>query len=259
MLELAELIDDETQKAMEHIDDKLDELQSLVIATLIANSKEQTVEVVDENGNTKKEQRTVVKNRQPIDSELYKEEVKMSDDVYESVMNSIKTVLAITTSYIVSELGLQNKYKLNADNIFGKGVVIGDRTLNQRTSIVISNLFREIEKIYRKGIIAGQDIGSLSKEIESVIKKNRYQFENIVRSELFMAYRIQFGQSVDMNGVEWIRFHESFPRHPNRKRHKCYELANVDKYGKGKGVFKPTDSIIFFPHPQCTGWLEILE
>lgn len=259
MLELAELVDDETQKAMENIDDKLDELQSLVIATLIANSKEQTVEVIDENGNTKKEQRTVVKNRQPIDSEMYKEEVKMSDDVYESVMNSIKTVLAITTSYIVSELGLQNKYKLNADNIFGKGVVIGDRTLNQRTSIVISNLFREIEKIYRKGIIAGQDIGSLSKEIESVIKKNRYQFENIVRSELFMAYRIQFGQSVEMNGVEWIRFHESFPRHPNRKQHKCYELANDDKYGKGKGVFKPTDSIIFFPHPQCTGWLEILE
>lgn len=259
MLELAEMVDVEVVEAMDNIDEELSNIQALIIASIIANSKDKEVEVVNADGTTSKETRSVLTSKANVDKEIRKLEKELSESFSESTLNSIKAVLAITTSYLISELNFKNKNKINAEKFFGNNVVIGDRTLSQRTAIAVSNLFVDVEKIYRKGIIAGQDVGSIAKEIEDAFSKNMYQFNNIIRSELFMAYRIQFGESVDKNGIKWIRFHESFPRHPNRKRHKCYELANKNKYGKGKGIYKPTDSNIYFPHPQCTGWLEILE
>src|SRR5699024_12701909 len=136
----------------------------LIIASSINNSKDKKDDVVNADGSTSKKTRSVLINKSNVNKEIRKLEKELSESFSESTLNSIKAVLAITTSYLISELNFKNKNKLNAEKFFSNNVVIGERTLSQRTAIAVSKLFVDVKMIYRKGIIAGQDVGSIAKE-----------------------------------------------------------------------------------------------
>ena len=153
----------------------------------------------------------------------------------------------------------RKKAIINVEQELGKAVVIGDKTLEQRVKISTSNTKTDVRKYIRQGVLGGDDISTIVSNVRDTFKDTDWTVRRIVESEVYNAYRYQFGITTDANGYDWIRIHESFPRHPRRKYHKCYPLANADKYGKGKGVYKSTDSTIYYPHPQCTSWLEVVE
>src|SRR5699024_5204067 len=101
-------------------DEELSNIQALIIASIIANSKDKEVEVVNADGSTSKETRSVLTNKANVDKEIRKLEKELSESFSESTLNSIKAVLAITISYLISELNFKNKNKLNAEKFLDR-------------------------------------------------------------------------------------------------------------------------------------------
>lgn len=261
MVDIALLIEEEVKRVQEEVDKEVIGAEGALLGLLLKYSSESEQDVVNDNGETEKQSRTTVgsnKERQML-RDIDKLKNDLSNEFYESVTAGIESAIALTATYMATELGYKNKYKLNAQKSFIEKVIVGDRTLRQSVDIAMTNMFYDIERAIKSGIIGNVDISVVSKEVQKFINSNKYHLDTIVLSEIFTAYRLQGGITHEKNGYTWVKIHEHFPRHPNRKRHKCYELAHIDKYGKGLGVYKTTDSIVYFPHPNCTSWIEFLK
>lgn len=262
MQELANSVEETNQQAQEDIIAELAALSVILIDTLNAFAKTETISTVSDNGKPRQIKRTTVNTSQlsKIMAEIDRIERKYNDILYDGVINAMKDAVKLTAESLVDELdSARKKAIVNVEKELGKTVVIGDKTLEQRVKISTSNTMTDVRKYIRQGVLGGDDISTIVSNVRDTFKDTDWTVRRIVESEVYNAYRFQFGTTTDANGYDWIRIHESFPRHPRRRYHKCYPLANADKYGKGKGVYKSTDSIIYYPHPQCTSWLEVVE
>lgn len=250
---------DEEQK--EAIYGHIEALIAKLSSTLQRHSTKKTVDVKDSSGNSKVETRSTVNTTRltRIMRELDKIEKEVAKTLYDETIFAMEVAAAMTVSYLMAETGIRSAHNVNVEKTLGQSVVVGDKSLKQRTQVTSSEIIGDLRKRVRQGVLGGEDIAVILEDVYETLEGKRWQINRIVESEIYTAYRYQFGHTSDRNGFDWIRIHESFPRHPRRKMHRCYPLANTDKYGKGKGVYKSTDVEIFFPHPQCTSWLELVE
>lgn len=250
---------DEEQKA--EVLDRITAIVAKLTSTINKQSKKEKVTSVDDEGNSHTDSRSTVNNNKltRIMRELDKMEREISKELYEGTIGAMEIAAALTVSFLMEETGVRRAHNINVDKTLGKQVVVGDKTLEQRSKVFSAKLTSDIRKAIRQGVMGGSDVSDIIRDISDITEGIAWEVNRLVESEIYSAYRYQFGHTSDKNGFDWIRIHESFPRHPRRRHHRCYPLANTDKYGKGKGVYKSTDVEIFLPHPQCTSWLELVE
>jgi hypothetical protein len=134
---------------------------------------------------------------------------------------------------------------------FGEdGLVLSDRVWN-----VAGDIRDEMSKTLRAGIIRGESISALIKRIRTVHDNESWKIRRLVVTEGNTAHRTATGFNAQRsNVVKGVKINDR-PGHNNHTKHKCYDLANRDPYGMGEGVYKPEDSSIFSPHPNCTSYI----
>src|SRR5699024_792710 len=250
---------DEEQKA--EVLDRITAIVAKLTSIINKQSKKEKVTSVDDEGNSHTDSRSTVNNNKltRIMRALDKMECGISKELYEGTIGAMEIAAALTVSFLMEETGVRRAHNINVDKTLGKQVVVGDKTLEQRSKVLSAKLTSDIRKAIRQGVMGGSDVSDIIRDISDITEGIAWEVNRLVESEIYSAYRYQFVHTYDKNGFDWIRIHESFPRHPRRRHHRCYPLANTDKYGKGKGVYKSTDVEIFLPHPQCTSWLELVE
>lgn len=255
--EIAQLDAEQVERILQQVSG----LTAVVISALTERAKERSFRTVAPDGSVESETRSTVNttSMRQIMREVDRFETELQSALYSETLSAMDAAAVATIAFLQSEVGAKNKYKVNVEETLGNKVLIGDRTFDQRTKLTASDIANDVRKIVRQGLLAGEDVGSIINKVSQSVKDSDWKIIRIVESEIYTAYRYQFGETASKNGFDWIKIHESFPRHPRRRQHRCYPLANTDKYGMGKGVYKSTDVEIFFPHPQCTSWLEVVE
>lgn len=261
MNKLAKEIEKLDEEQKEIVVDKILAIVSKLTTSINRQSKKKDITSIDDDGNSHTDSRSTVNTSRltRIMREIDKMEREISKELYEGTIGAMEIATALTVSFLMEETGVRRAHNINVDKTLGKQVVVGDKTLEQRSKVFSAKLTSDIRKAIRQGVIGGTDVSDILREVSDITNNNAWEVNRLVESEIYSAYRYQFGHTSDKNGFDWIRIHESFPRHPRRKHHRCYPLANTDKYGKGKGVYRSTDVEIFLPHPQCTSWLEVVE
>jgi hypothetical protein len=108
----------------------------------------------------------------------------------------------------------------------------------------------------RADIIKGEAVSTMIRNIRRIYENETWIIRRLVVTEANTAYRTANAMSIERSEVaDWVRIVENGSRHQRHQRHRCYELAREDRYGRGQGVFKPTDSEIYCPHPNCSSYI----
>jgi hypothetical protein len=113
----------------------------------------------------------------------------------------------------------------------------------------------ELNRVIRSSIIRGDSLSKMTANVRKVYANETWKIERLVKTEGNTAYRVgnsYYAQESNVVKALKINDHAGHPRHHT---HKCYEYAHQNPYGWGEGVFKPTETKIFAPHPNCTSWL----
>jgi hypothetical protein len=131
------------------------------------------------------------------------------------------------------------------------GLALADRIWNM-SGIIRDSIATQI----RSDVIKGVSVGTMVRNVRKIYDGETWMIKRLVVTELNTAYRTATAKSIERSEVaDWLRIVDNGFRHPHHKEHRCYELAQEDRYGQGKGVFKPTDTEIYSPHPQCSSFL----
>src|SRR5690625_7773346 len=88
--------------------------------------------------------------------------------------------------------------------------------------------------------------------------KNRRAYDNetlkirrLARTESLTAHRGAIAYSAEESEVtRWLQFHAG-----DKRSEDCVALEEEDRHGEGAGVFKPDDTDIWNPHPNCTSYM----
>ena len=131
------------------------------------------------------------------------------------------------------------------------GLKLSDRIWN------VSGEIRDaIATQLRADIIRGESVSTMVRNIRQIVDNQTWMIRRLVITEGNTAYRTANAMSIERSEVaDWVRIVENGSRHPRHQQHRCYELAREDRYGKGRGIFKPTDTEIYSPHPQCSAFI----
>lgn len=129
---------------------------------------------------------------------------------------------------------------------FGEdGLVLSDRIWG-----LSGEIRDDISTVIRSGIIKGDGINAMIPQIRKVYDNETWKIRRLARNESVTAHRTAISYNAQASDVvKWLQFHAG-----DKRSKECVELASVDKYGKGAGVFKPTDTDLFMPHVNCTGY-----
>lgn len=134
---------------------------------------------------------------------------------------------------------------------FGEdGLVLSDRIWT-----LAGDQRAELSKVIRSGILRGESVSKMTANVRKVYDNETWKIRRLVITEGNTANRAATAyNAAESDVVKGLKINDR-PGHNNHTKHRCYELAQVDKYGWGDGVYKPTDSEIFSPHPNCTSYL----
>lgn len=145
----------------------------------------------------------------------------------------------------------QNVLDYVASRFGDDGLILSDRIWS--TSGIIRDA---IATQLRSDIIKGESVGTMVRNVRKVYDNQTWMIKRLVVTESNTAYRTASCMSVERSEVaDWVRIVENVSRHPRHKEHACYKFANEDRYGMGNGIFKPTDSEIYSPHPSCSAFI----
>lgn len=125
------------------------------------------------------------------------------------------------------------------------GLVLSDRIWG-----LSGEIRDELSKVIRRGLIRGDGINAMIPQIRRVYENETWKIRRLARNESVTAHRAAISYNAQESGiVEWVKFH-----HGDKRTPECVKLANENRYGKGRGIFKPTDTDIWMPHVNCTGY-----
>lgn len=135
---------------------------------------------------------------------------------------------------------------------FGEdGLILSDRVWGTSGDIRDA-----LSKTLRSDIIRGESVNKMVANVRKVYANETWKIKRLVVTEGNTAYRAASAMSAERSEVvEWVRLNDNPGRHKNHDSHRCYELANEDRHGQGAGIYKPTDSEIYTPHPGCTSYI----
>ena len=135
---------------------------------------------------------------------------------------------------------------------FGEdGLVLSDRVWG-----TAGDIRDAIGASLRSDIIRGEAVGKMVANVRKVYDNETWKIKRLVVTEKNTAYRAASAMSVERSEiVNWVQLNDNGLRHRNHSSHECYILAREDRYGKGEGIYRPTDSEIYAPHPNCSSYI----
>lgn len=140
-----------------------------------------------------------------------------------------------------------------------KGEKADGLDLNDRIRRLSGSFRDDMQKAIRYGVMSKYSINKISRNVKEAFDKGMWQIKTIVTSELPTVVRKSMvwiaGKT---NIVKWVKIIDNRGRHKYHTSHQCYIYAEQNKYGVGKGIFKPTDTYILDPHPQCTAYFHYI-
>ncbi len=164
-----------------------------------------------------------------------------------------KIAAAAGISLSASQFDRVNKHVIKyVVNRFGEdGLVLSDRIWG-----TAGEIRDELSSVIRGGIIKGDGINSMIPKIRETYNSESWKIRRLARTESVTAHRAATAYNAQESDlVEYVQFHDGTCGRKDHHQHRCFELANVDKYGKGAGIYKPTDTEIWMPHPNCTSYI----
>jgi len=184
--------------------------------------------------------------------------VALTKSITDSSAFSIAGMNAGATSVIGVPLVSASIERINKQTVdyvirrFGEdGLVLSDRIWGTSGEIRDS-----IASVLRSGIIRGDNVSSMVRDVRKAYDAETWKIKRLVVTEGNTAYRVAGANSVKQSEVaKYVRINENGRRHGNHENHRCYKLAQEDRYGEGRGIFLPTDSDIYFPHVQCSSYI----
>lgn len=214
----------------------------------------------DEKGNIdKKRLRKLLRELETMDGYI-------SDTILDEIENTIEESTNRAKRDILISLGVLAVGVIGSKKILDgiKGGVMKDEakdglTLEERIRRFSGNLVDDIRKTIRDGIYKGHSTVQINRALKKTIKKQEWQLKRLVATVSPNAYRRTIAMMAqEGNYVKAVRIIDRRGRHKNHESHECYRLAEQDPYGWGKGVYRPEDSYIYEPHPNCTAYYELL-
>lgn len=175
---------------------------------------------------------------------------KIASDTSDWTSGKITGVAGISIS--ASQIERVNKYVVKyITKRFGEdGLILSDRIWG-----ISGDVRDDISKVIRSNVIKGEGIQSMIPQIRKAYDAQTWQIERLARTEGVTAHRAATAYNAqDSDVVKYVQFHDGGPDEHHDK-HKCLELAQRDPYGKGAGVYKPDDTEIWMPHPNCTSYI----
>lgn len=177
--------------------------------------------------------------------------------LFNGTVDGMDVVATATVAFLLANFfrsGTQRKLNIMDDMAMQNW--INGMNLRDRTSIVSGDYGDRLRNTIRAGVYRNQSPSEIMSSVRGVHDGEQWKLDRIVTSELNNTYRMQFAQTAEANGNGWLQFYESqWCTSRNHSSHRCHILAHEDRHGRGEGVFRTTDSEIFFPHPQCRGYV----
>ncbi|MEK3887257.1 hypothetical protein [Bacillus sp. FSL K6-3431] len=131
-----------------------------------------------------------------------------------------------------------------------------DLVLSDRVWDLAGGIREEIATVLRSSIIRGEGVSAMIPQIRKVHENETWKIRRLAQTEGSTAYRTATAYNAERSKVvEWVQINDRPDGHRNHAVHRCYELAHADPYGQGAGIYKPTDSEIYAPHPNCTSFI----
>lgn len=128
------------------------------------------------------------------------------------------------------------------------GLVLSDRVWR-----LAGDMRDDISKALRSDIIKGESVNTMIANVRKVHDNETWKIRRLVVTEGNTAYRTATAYNAERSDVvTGVKLHHGKANDP---KHRCTILSHEDRYGMGAGVFKPTDSEIYNPHPNCTSFI----
>lgn len=126
------------------------------------------------------------------------------------------------------------------------GLVLSDRIWS-----LSGEIRDELSTVIRSSLIKGEGINAMIPKIRKVYDNESWKIRRLARNESVTAHRAAISYNAQESDiVEWVQFHAGVKRSDP-----CVKLAGEDRYGRGEGVFKTTDTDIWMPHVNCTSYI----
>lgn len=204
--------------------------------------------------------------------ELDKIESSIEDEIVESIEEFNESTADKTSKHlveaIVATVGVSmiaGKKRPNRSEItnevteFMSSREINGITTEKRIDAVSGILRDTMQQSIRYGVITGESATTISRRVKKAVDRAVWQVKRIVTSEIPTAFRKTIATVGNKLGViQAVKIIDNRGRHKYHESHECYKLAEQDKYGWGKGVYKTSDGYIFDPHPQCSAYFRYI-
>lgn len=134
-----------------------------------------------------------------------------------------------------------------------------DNIMSDRIESLSGSIIDSVRSDIRYEVRKGSSPTKINRVIKKSFKKNEWKIQRMVMTEGYNAYRYTIGEiAKQTDAIEAVKIIDNRGRHPYHETHECYRLAEQDKYGWGKGIYRPEDDFIYFPHPQCTAYYQYI-
>lgn len=145
----------------------------------------------------------------------------------------------------------RNVFRYVTKRFGSDGLVLSDRVWD-----LSGEIRDELSSVIRSSILRGEGVSTMIPKIRRVHDNETWKIRRLAQTEGSTAYRTATAFSArESEVVQWVRINDRPGDHKNHEEHRCYELANEDRYSRGAGIFKPTDSEIYSPHPNCRSYI----
>lgn len=134
------------------------------------------------------------------------------------------------------------------------GLSLRDRI--RRNSLVIR---QEVENAVMYGIVSKKEMDEILKMVSGELIKLKWTISRVVKSESYSTYRMSVMETLKALGSDYVvKFEEGNCGRPDHHEHDCHTIAQEDRHGLGKSIFKASDTDIVYPHTSCTSKLTIV-
>lgn len=210
------------------------------------------VEYADEDGKISRRRASMIaRDLEDIEKSLREKGEKAFNDVIndssEWTTRQISKAVGITLN--TSQFDRINKQVLKyVTGRFGDD----DLVLSDRVWGLSAEVRDELSSVVRREIIKGEGINAMVSKIRKVYNNETWKIRRLARTESVTAHRAATSYNAkESEIVDWVQLI------PGENRSEgCVSLAEADPYGKGPGIYKPTDTEIWMPHPNCTSYIK---
>ncbi|MCQ4363056.1 hypothetical protein KQR54_18325 [Mycobacterium gordonae] len=184
-----------------------------------------------------------------------------ADQAFSGVSGALKAVFGASVAAFSSAKVTASSFlsPLTGKSPTGKNIAayLAERTgtdglrLSDRVWNISADHRDAIGRILRRGILRGDSIARMTRDITEVYGVEDWKARRLVVTESNAAFRTAIGYE-----AERLDFVRGLRLQPGTKHSRaCVTLAAEDRHGMGAGIFLPSDTDIYNPHPNCTSVL----